>query len=465
MAGFTPERPDYRTPAPLRDGLPIPQRYWAVTAIGLAIALSVLDVSIVNVALPTIAREFAVTSAQSIWIVNAYQLGVLMALLPLASLGEIAGFRRVFRGGLAVFLLASLACVTSPDLVLLAAARFVQGLGAAAIFGSIAALVRLTYPAAWLGRALAINAFVVATCAAAGPALASLILALGTWRWLFGINLPIGGLALILAARVLPDSDRAARALPLASVLLYAGSLGLLLFGLQELAAEAAGGLTALLIGGGAVLAVALVRHELPRPAPVVPFDLLRNRTFTLSVCTSICTFAAQASALISLPFELQRMGYSAVQTGLHMTPWPLALALTAPFSGRLADRYPPGILCATGLGLLSCGLALLAFFPAGGGSAQLHWRMAVCGVGFGLFQAPNNRALISAAPRARSGAAGGMLSASRLLGQTLGAAGVAVLFRTSGPAGPARALAMAAVLAACAAAVSLTRQAPAIRT
>ncbi len=163
-------------------------------------------------------------------------------------------------------------------------------------------------------------------------------------------------------------------------------------------------------------------------------------------------------TALVSLPFEIQRLGYSAVETGLFMTPWPLALALAAPLAGRLSDRYPSGILGGLGLLALATGLVLLAFFPEGGAPAGFIWRMALCGLGFGFFQAPNNRTLMAAAPRARSGAAGGMLSTARLLGQTLGAAMVAILFSAYAGGGAHVALCVAAVLALAGAVVSMVR-------
>jgi MFS transporter, DHA2 family, multidrug resistance protein len=440
------------------DGLPLPRRYWAILAIALAIAMSVLDSTIVNVALPTIARDFHATPAASVWVVNAYQLAILILLLPLASLGEIIGYRRVAQTGLAVFTLASLACAFAPNLLLLSVARIVQGFGAAGIMSVSGALVRFTYPHRYLGRAVGINAFVVATSAALGPTIASAVLAVAHWRWLFGINVPLGVITLAIALPSLPENERHARPLNLAGAALYAGGFGLLLSGLQSFSHEAASWLALAQLTAGVLLGVLLVRHELPRAAPLVPFDLLRIRIFSLSVLASVCAFTAQMAALVALPFEIQRLGHSAVQTGLFMTPWPLALALVAPFAGHLADRFHAGALGGLGLALLTCGMLLLAFLPADAGAAGFVWRMALCGLGFGFFQAPNNRTIMGSAPRARSGAAGGMLSVARLFGQTLGAASVALFFHAYGMAGPQRVLLLAAALAAVGATVSLVR-------
>ena len=446
------------TPLAHPDGLPVPRRYWAVAAIALAISMTVLDSTIVNVALPTIAREFAATSAASIWVINAYQLAILMLLLPLASLGEIVGYRRVSQTGLVVFTAASLGCAFAPGLVALSMARVVQGVGAAGIMSVSGALVRFTYPHRYLGRAVAINAFVVATSAALGPTIASAVLAIAHWRWLFGINVPLGAVTLLIALYALPDSERTHRPLNFAGATLYAGALGLLLSGLQSLAHHETAPLALAEIGGGCGLGWLLARHELPRAAPIVPFDLLRIRVFSLSFATSAFSFMAQMAALVALPFELQRLGHSAVETGLFMTPWALALAAAAPVAGRLADRFNAGILGGIGLLVLALGLVLLALYPEGGSGAGFVWRMALCGLGFGFFQAPNNRAILASAPRARSGAAGGMLGVARLLGQTVGAAGVAILFRAYGVGGSHLALFVAALLAVTAAGVSVLR-------
>jgi len=440
------------------DGLPVPRRYWAIVAIALALAMSVLDSTIANVALPSIARDFAVTNAASVWVINAYQVAILVSLLPLASLGEIVGYRRISQAGLVVFTLASLACAFSTSLVSLSIARVIQGIGAAGIMSVNAALVRYTYPHHMLGRAIGINAVVVATSAALGPTIASAILAIGHWRWVFAVNVPIGVITFLIATSALPETERSGRRLNFVGAALHMGALGLLMIGLQSFAHHEAMPLALAQLAGGCVLGVALVRHEIGRASPIMPFDLLRIRLFSLSVATSVCSFMAQMAAFVALPFELQRLGRSAVETGLLMTPWPVALALAAPLAGRLADRYPAGILGGLGLAIMAAGLASLAFLPSDATTADIVWRMAVCGLGFGLFQSPNNRALVSSAPRARSGAAGGMLGTARLFGQALGAAGVALLFGARPERGSNVALAAAAGISILAAVVSMAR-------
>jgi len=440
------------------DGLPLPRRYWAIAAIVLALSMSVLDSSIANIALPTIARQFQASSAASIWVINAYQIAILVALLPLSAVGESVGYRRVSQCGLAVFTLASLACAIAPSLLALTCARVVQGLGAAGIMSVSPALVRFTYPQRLLGRAVGINAFAVASSAAVGPTIASAVLAVANWRWLFAINGPIGIATLAIALYALPAGERSARRVNYGSAALHVGTFGLLMSGLQAFAHHAASALALAEIAGAALLGAWLTARERKQPQPLLPFDLLRLRLFSLSLATSVCCFVAQTMALVALPFEIQRIGYTAVQTGLLMTPWALAVAVSAPIAGRLADHYPAGILGSVGLAILAGGLFLVGSFPHGGGAADFVWRVAVCGLGFGLFQSPNNRAIVLSAPRARSGAAGGMLASARLLGQATGAAGVALLFRAHAVQGSHVALHVAAALALVAALVSMTR-------
>ncbi|MEO8114515.1 MAG: MFS transporter [Phenylobacterium sp.] len=441
-----------------RDGLPTPRRHWSVVAIWLALSMTVLDGSIANVALPTIARELNTSAASSIWIVNAYQLAITVSLLPLAALGDRLGYRRVYVAGLAAFTLGSLACALSHSLATLAAARVFQGLGAAAVMSISAALVRNTYPFRLLGQGLGLNAVVISISAAIGPTVAAAILAVASWQWLFAVNVPIGVAAIAIGLRALPRTVGSGRKFDGISAILNAIAFGMLILGAESVVRDGLGsGLSKLAIG--AVAAAWLAVRELRRPAPLVPFDLLRIPIFGLSIITSIVSFAAQMLAYVALPFYFQGpMGRSAVETGLLMTPWPLAVGVSAPIAGRLADRYPAGALGGIGLGIFAVGLGLLSLIRPGASDLDIAWRMAVCGAGFGFFQSPNNRAMIAAAPLARSGAAGGMLATARLLGQTAGAVATALFFHLAGLHGAVWAVRAAAAVAAAAALVSLSR-------
>ena len=449
------------------DGVGLPQRYWAILTIALGIVMAVMDSAIANVALPTIAREFRTDAALSIWIVNGYQLAITISLLPLAALGDIAGYRRVYLVGLALFTTASLLCTFSFSLTSLALARVIQGFGAAGIMSVNTALVRFIYPQRLLGRGIGINAMIVASSAAIGPTVASLILALGRWPWLFAINVPIGIVALWLGWRCLPHTPRAHHSFDLRSAVLSAGTFGLLIASIDALGHGETFVLFAAEAIIAALLAVLLVRRERTVRVPLLPVDLIAIPMFRLSVATSICSFVAQMLALVSLPFLLQHgFAHTAVQTGLLITPWPIATGLAAPLAGRLADRYPAGLLGGIGLVTFASGLVALALMPAHSSNFDIVWRMALSGFGFGLFQSPNNRAMINSAPRERSGGASGMLGTARLLGQTTGAALVALIFGRIPEGGTTVCLYVAALFALAAAGVSSMRLlAPKART
>lgn len=443
----------------MNDGLPLPQRIWAVVTIALALTMAVMDSAIANVALPTIAREFHASPSTSVWIVNGYQLAITISLLPLAAAGDIIGYRRVYLVGLILFTIASLACSLSGSLPMLALARVLQGFGAAGIMSVNSALVRFIYPQHLLGRGIGINAVVIAIAAAAGPTIASGILAVASWPWLFAVNVPIGIAAYFIGRAALPVTPRATHQFDVLSAILSALSFGLLI---ATIDATGHGENLILIVAeivALAILATMLVRRQAHSPAPLFPTDLLRIPMFSLSIGTSICSFCAQMLALVSLPFFLQGgLGFTAVETGLLITPWPLAIAVVAPLSGKLADKYPAGLLGALGLLLFAGGLLALAFIPAHAAVTDIVWRMGLAGIGFALFQSPNNRAIITSAPRERSGGASGMLGTARLLGQTTGAALVALVFARTGEHGERIALYVAAGAALAAAAVSSFR-------
>ncbi|CAN7453859.1 MFS transporter [Variovorax sp. LjRoot84] len=459
------------TPTPVLDGLPLPQRRHAMLVIILGIAVAVLDGTIVNLALPGIARELHADPAHAIWVVNAYQIATLVMLLPLASLGDLVGYRRVYLVGMALFAFASLGAVLADSLATLIAARAVQGLGAAGIMSVNAALVRLIYPRAQLGRGMAINSMVVATASVAGPSVAAAILSVASWPWLFALNVPLGALVLALGCRALPANRVAAAAgarFSFVDVALNVLMFSLIFIGADRLgvrssdAGQGAQPIAWALLLAGAAVGFVYLRRQRALAVPLFPVDLLRIPVFALSMGTSVAAFCAQMLSFIALPFLLlDTYGRSHVEAGLLITAWPLAIVVMAPIAGRLIGRYPDGLLGGIGLGLLAVGLTLLAALPAQPGNADIVWRMALCGLGFGLFQSPNNHTIVTSSPAHRSGAASGMLGTARLTGQTLGAVMLAAIFSVWGPhdgKGQVIALGLAACCAAVAAVCSALR-------
>jgi DHA2 family multidrug resistance protein-like MFS transporter len=441
------------------DGVPLPQRYWAILTIALGLTLAVLDGAIANVALPTIARDLDASPASSIWVVNAYQLAVTISLLPLASLGDIYGYRRVYQYGLVVFTVASLGCALSDSLSTLTIARVVQGFGAAGIMSVNGALVRFIYPRRWLGRGVGLNATIGSIASAVGPTVAAGILSIAPWPWLFAVNVPIGAVAIPIALRFLPHTRSSGARFDAPSGLWSALTFGILVSAISGLGHGESASLAGAELCIALVFGFVLVTRQLAQSSPMLPIDLLRIPLFGLSVATSICSFIAQSMALVCLPFLFENtLGRSQVETGLLLTPWPLAVAVIAPFTGRLSDRYPAGLLGGGGLAVMASGLALLGLLPEHPTAFDIVWRLLVCGIGFGFFNTPNNRAILTSAPPMRAGAASGMQATSRLLGQSIGAALVALMFGLFPIEGTRHSLTVAACIAAGAAVLSFSR-------
>ncbi len=436
-------------------------REWlALAAIMLGVALGSLDTAIANTALPAIATDLQAPAATSIWVINAYQLAVVASMLPFAALGDLVGPRRIFIGGLAGFTVASLLCTLASSLPQLALARALQGIGAGALMSVNIALIRQLYPPERLGRGVGLNALVVGVGFTIGPAVASLVLSVASWPWLFAINVPLGLVALAFAVPTLPRSAPRGHGFDRVAALLTAITFAALILALGSAAQREAWLLVAVPLAVTLVAGALLLRRQAGHPAPMLPLDLLRRPMFALSTLTAMAAFAAQGLAFVALPFYFEEVLHrDPVSTGFLMVSWALVVALAAPIAGRMSDRHPPGLLGGVGLALLCLGMVSLALLPAEPHTLDIVLRMALCGAGFGFFQSPNLKALMSSAPPERSGGASGVIGMARLLGQTTGAALVALCFGLVGNLhGPIWALGLGAVFAGLASVASFAR-------
>jgi DHA2 family multidrug resistance protein-like MFS transporter len=411
------------------DGLPTPRRYLAIAAISCGTAVAVIDSAIANVALPTIARALSVPPASAVLIVTVYQLVLVMALLPFSAIGDRIGHRRLFSYGLSAFLVSTVLCFFTRSLPFLLVVRAIQALGGAAALSVNSALVRSIYPSSQLGRGLGVNGAVVATCGALAPTLGGAVLVVANWPWLFAVAAPFAVLALLLGRRVLPAPQPINAPYDVLGALQCAASFGLTIAGIESLVHGDSPVVSAAIVVAGVIVGTMFVRRELQESLPILPVDLLKRRALALSAVAGLVAFMASMSFILSLPFRLQQAhGFTPGQVGAVISPWPLAMLLMAPVSGTLSDRYPAWLLGSIGMGIASAALLLLAWVPADVSQLDIAWRMALCGTGFSLFLASNARMMVSAAPRERAAAAGGMMATIRLTGQTLGATVFAAL-------------------------------------
>ncbi len=408
------------------------RKYIAVIALQIVLVMTVLDVTVVNVALPILAEKFSISNSSAVWIVTIYQLVITMLLLPVSSIGDLHSYKRTFLVGVVVFTLSSAMCAAAQNFTMVVIARAIQGIGAACVMGVNIALVRLIYPREILGRGMALNAMCIAIATAAGPTIAGAILSVASWHWLFLINVPLGIIAFFIGWKLLPQNPPVEHKprFDWQSAIENMIVFGLIFFALGNFSRKGDLLLSAILLVVGVTVGIFYVKRQFGHEQPLLPVDLFRNSMYTMSIATSVCSFMAQNIAMIALPFlYLNGYHFSAISTGLLMTPWPLATMIVSPIAARYVEKHNPGTTAAMGMGVFIVGVLLLLFTGSNPSEWNIAWRMAICGVGFGMFQTPNNIVMVMATPVNRSGGAGGMQSTARLVGQTLGATIVSTVF------------------------------------
>jgi DHA2 family multidrug resistance protein-like MFS transporter len=440
------------------EGLPTPRRYLAIGAVALGTALAVIDGSIVTVALPTLARDLKVDSSAAVMVVTVYQLALVMTLLPFSALGSRVGLRRLYQWGQLAFLASTILCFFARSLPFLVVVRVIQALGGAASLSVSSALIRAIYPARLLGRGLGVSNVVVSSAGALAPTLGGLVLSVASWPWIFAAASPLALASLLLGRQALPEPEPRAERYDVLAALLCALTFGLIIGGLEGAVHGSAPAIAAAVVAAGVAIAIVFVRRELKSKMPILPVDLLAQPALALSAMGGLTAFIASMTLILSLPFRLQQhFGFSPGEVGAVITPWPLGMMLLAPLAGHLSDRFPAALLGGIGMSLATTGLLLMAFLPTHVSHVDVAWRMALCGSGFGLFLAPNARLIVHSAPHDRAASAGGLISTTRLMGQTLGATLLATLLSFGVGSNRVPAL-VAAALAALAGVLSVAR-------
>ncbi len=422
------------TDQPGDEGLPGRERGLAMTAVMTMTmtTMAVFDGSMINIALPQIARSLDASLGATVWVSNGYLLSAAMTLAIFAALSSRIGFRTIFAFGLSLFTLASVGCALSSSLDMLVIMRVLQGIGGAATLSIGPAILRSVFPNRLLGRILGLNALLIGTSTAIAPILGGAILSLVGWQWLFAINVPLGIIAVILTLRVVPNNPALKREpFDYAGALLSAVALGALIMAADAFTRPGNGDLTTAVIFASIAILSGLTFVWVQRRVtkPLLPLNIFSSSRFSLAALTSLASFVSQGITFIALPFLFQSVyGYSALVSALLFTPWPIGIILAAPHAGRLADRYSGVIISTVGLCIFAVGLALLAMLPEHAQAWDICLRSLLCGIGFGCFQSPNNREMLSNASRENSGYASGVLAIMRTFGQCLGAAFVGVM-------------------------------------
>lgn len=410
-----------------------PHRWLILIAVGLTLFMSTIDGSIVNVAMPSLVVELNTDFRTIQWVALAFLVGLTMSMLSMGRLGDMIGKKRVFTLGLVIFVIGSVLCGLAGSVYWLIAFRFVQSLGAAMSLALGVAIVTETWPLSQRGKAIGISGGIISLGIVAGPALGGLILQALNWRWIFFVNLPIGLVSLALVLAFVPPLRPAHQTgrfdLPGAFLIGFA----LLSFSLAMSLTQSAGLLSwpvlALLAVSGAGL-VAFGAVENRSPHPMIDLTLFRNRDFSLNLLTASLTFFAISGVVFLLPFYLQLvMGLDQKSVGLLMAVVPIVLTFLGPISGSLSDRLGTRPVSLVGLALIMIGYLTLSRLSVNSTPRDYILLLLPVGLGMGVFQSPNNTAIMSAAPRNRLGVASGILSMTRTLGQLVGIALLGAFF------------------------------------
>lgn len=414
------------------EGLPGRERARVMIAVMITTLMGVFDGTMINIALPSMAKAMQVPASQAVWFANGYLLSAAMTLLIFASLAARFGTRPIFLAGLATFTLTSLGCALATTPEMLIGMRILQGIGGAATLSIAPAILRSVFPGRLLGRVLGLHALLIASSTAIAPVLGGTILDSLSWQWLFGINIIPGALALVLAGKALPGKSTSGRdAFDTFGAMLSATLLGAAIMTANSLSShQTASRLEAVGWGLLATIAtVAFIWHIRRARAPLLPPAIFKNGRFTLAALTSLACFISQGVTFIALPFLFQSVyGYTPVVSALLFIPWPMGIVLIAPHSGRWADTFSAPLIATIGLAIFVVGLILLAMLPATPAMWDICLRSLVCGIGFGCFQSPNNREMLANVSREYASYASGILSIARTFGQCLGAAVVGIL-------------------------------------
>jgi EmrB/QacA subfamily drug resistance transporter len=385
--------------------------------------------SSVNIALPTIGKEFGLDAVTLGWVATSFMLASAITLLPAGRLADIHGRKRMFASGSVVFGLASLVIAFAPSAAVLLAARVVQGIGAAMVFGTSVAILTSVYPANEKGRVLGINVASVYIGQSVGPTIGGILTRYFGWRSIFLVVAPVALLIFVITITKLRGEWAEARndSFDVPGALIYALSLFGVIYGLSALPSA----LGAMLIGGGVVCFIAFVAWERRTLSPLLNLKLFSNNpVFTFSNAAALINYCANAATALLLSLYLQHIkGYPPQTAGLILIAQPVVQAIFSPLAGRLSDTVEPRILASAGMACAALGLFLFATLAAETPVVFVVAVLMLLGAGFALFSSPNTNAIMSSVEKRSYGVAAATLSTMRVIGQTMSIGIVMLVF------------------------------------
>lgn len=395
-----------------------------MTGVGMGVLMGTLDAGIVNISLPTLVTTFGTDFATIQWVVLSYLLIITSLMLSVARAGDIIGKKKVYMTGLVLFTVGSLLCGLAPTVGWLIGFRALQGTGAVMLTALGTAIITEVFPVSERGRALGIMGSIVSIGIAAGPMLGGVLIGLVGWQAVFLVNVPIGIAAFFIVLRVVPALEprnpNQRFDIPGALLIFFVLSVYALGMTLGQNRGFGDSRIIGMLIIAGVGLGI-FVLVELRVKQPMLDLSMFRNILFSLNLIMGFFTFVMIGGFFI-FPFFLELVqGYSTEQVGLLMAVFPVLMGVSAPFSGALSDRFGSRLISMIGLGVIVFGCFTISVLSEDTSALGFVLLLAPLGLGFGIFQSPNNSAIMGSAPLEKLGVASGLLALTRTLGQTTG--------------------------------------------
>jgi len=414
------------------DQIDYSRKWYVFAGVAMGIFLSTIDGSIVNVALPTLVEELDTHLPTVQWVVLAYLLALGTLMLSMGRLGDMIGKKSIYVAGFVIFTVGSVLCGLAPNVYWLIGFRVVQAVGGAMIMALGMAIVTESFPPSERGRALGLTGSMVSIGIVLGPTLGGLILDALSWHWIFFVNLPVGIVGTLMVMRFVPARRPAGRQRfdLVGAMTFFAGMLAMLLAVTLGQQVGFDDRRVLFLLAGGVAAMAAFVVVERRASQPMLDLEMFRNKLFSINLVSGFMTFVSMSGTVFLMPFFLQGvLGYEPRQVGLMLAAVPLAVGMVSPLSGALSDRVGTRPITVVGLATVMVGFYSLSTVTADMTAVGYVLRSLPVGIGLGIFQSPNNSAVMGTVPRERLGVASGLLSITRIVGQTTGIAVLSALW------------------------------------